>query len=146
MPSGAAQVVLVGGSPGAGKSTLGRAVASRLGYDSLTVDDLLVTAQVLTTEESQSEFHQVSRLGHVRYFTDGPKEKLVSDSLTQEAAMWPVLERVISSRISKQSPQVIDWWLLRPRTVAALDPGQVASVWVHIDPEALGRERDVTPT
>lgn len=109
----------------------------------MTVDDLLVTAVALTTEESHPEFHQVSRVGHLRYFTDGPKEKLISDALAQEAAMWPVVERVISSHISKDSPVVIDWWLLRPRTVAALDKGQVASVWLHIDPEVLWeRERE----
>ncbi|MFP3915978.1 MAG: AAA family ATPase [Actinomycetota bacterium] len=145
MPSHDVQVVLIGGAPGAGKSTLGRAVASKLGYASLTVDDLLVTAVALTTEESHPEFHQVSRVGHLRYFTDGPKEKLISDSLAQEAAMWPVLERVISSHINKDSPVAIDWWLLRPRTVAALDNGQVVSVWLHIDPEALWeRERENT--
>jgi 2-phosphoglycerate kinase len=131
------QVVLIGGPPGAGKSTLGRAVASILGYTSLTVDDLLVTAVALTTEESHPEFHQVSRVGHLRYFTDGPKEKLISDSLAQETAMWPVVERVISSHIVKESPVVIDWWLLRPGTVAAFNNDRVVSVWLHIDPEAL---------
>jgi hypothetical protein len=65
----------------------------RVGFGSLTVDDLLITAPVLTTEESHPEFHQMRR-GHVRYFADGPREKLISDSLAQEKAMWPVVERV----------------------------------------------------
>jgi hypothetical protein len=56
--------------------------------------------------------------------------------------MWSVLKPVISSHIKSQSPVLIDWWLQRPRAVAALDPDPVASVWLHIDPEALWeRER-----
>lgn len=121
---------------------MGRAVASALGYTTLSVDDILVAAVSLTTEESHPEFHQVSRIGHQRYFTDGPKEKLISDSLAQETAMWPVVERVISSHIAKESPVVIDWWLLRPSTVAELNHDQVFSVWLYIDPAALWeRER-----
>lgn len=138
-------VILIGGPPGAGKSTLGRAVAAKLGYASLTVDDILVAARALTTKESHPEFHQMSGGGHVSYFTEGPKEKLVSDSLAQEEAMWPVLDRIISFHVTTASPVVIDWWLLRPRDVAGLGKDQVASVWLHIDPEKLWeRERQNT--
>lgn len=62
-------------------------------YGSLTVDDHLITAPVSTTEKSHPEFHQMRR-GHVPYFADGPREKLISDSVAQEKAMWPVVERV----------------------------------------------------
>jgi Zeta toxin len=44
----APKVILVGGCPGAGKTTLGRAIAARLGYASLTIDDLLGAARAIT--------------------------------------------------------------------------------------------------
>lgn len=138
-------VLLIGGSPGAGKSTLGRAIASESGYASLTVDDLVIAARALTTADSHPELHLMPRGGHLSYFTDGPKEKLVADAVAQEEAMWPALEQIISSHISSKSPIVLDWWLLDPRRVAALADQRVASVWLYIDPMALWeRERQNT--
>lgn len=135
-------VILIGGPPGAGKSTLGRALASHLGYSSLTADDLLVAEGALTTEESHPAFHLMSEIGHVRYFTEMPVEKLIADALGQEEAMWKVIERVIRSHVNNGAPVVIDWWLLRPVSVADLDEDRLCSVWLHIDPDALWtRER-----
>lgn len=136
-------VVLIGGPPGAGKSTLGRALAASLGYGYLTVDDLLVAARVLTTEESHPEFHQMKPAGgHVPYFTKTPYDALISDALALERASWPLVEKVISMKGETSTPSVVDWWLLRPSAVAALENHGVVSVWLHIEPEALwARER-----
>lgn len=140
------KVVLIGGPPGAGKSTLGRATAAALGYGYLTVDDLLVAARVLTTEESHPAFHLIGRAGgHLRYFTESRADQLISDSLAVETASWPVVKQVIRMKLMTFMPTVIDWWLLRPATVAALENPQVVPVWLHIDPERLwARERHNT--
>lgn len=137
--------MLIGGPPGAGKSTLGRGLASRLGFGSLTGDDLLVAARTLTTARSHPAFHYGDGQGHVHYFTEGPGERLVADALAREEAMWPVLKRVISSHLASGDPVVIDWWLLRPTTVAALEDERIHSFWLYIDPGALwDRERKNT--
>ena len=137
------RVILVGGAPGVGKSTLARAIASRWGAASLTIDDIMVAARLLTTAQSHPALHPMSAVGgHVPYFTDRAPEQLVEDSLAQEAAVWPIVEAVIASHIAKGSPVVIDWWLLRPRDVAVLDNSAVGSVWLCLDPEVLWeRER-----
>lgn len=92
--------------------------------------------------ESHPALHAIGRKGHVAYFTEGPKDLLVSDAQRQERAVWPIIERVIRSRVVSVSPVVIDWWLLSPGMVARLAVPGVRSIWLHLEPEALwARER-----
>lgn len=137
------RVILVGGAPGVGKSTVARAIAARWGAASLTVDDVMVAARYLTTEESHPALHPMRVVGgHVNYFSNAPLEQLVEDALAQEAAVWPIVERLVASHIANESPVVIDWWLLRPRDVALLNNSGVASVWLYLEPAVLWeRER-----
>ena len=136
------KVLLVGGPPGAGKTTLSRAVAAKLGFASLTVDDLVVTGRTLTTRDTHPALHSMHAIGNVRYFTETPPEQLIADAVAVEKTMWPVLERVVRSHVAANSPTVIDWWLLSPERSHELEDGPVASIWLHIDPDALeNRER-----
>ena len=130
------RVVLIGGPPGAGKSTLGRALASRLGWSSLTGDDLVVAAAAVTTADTHPALHLMRGIGHIDYFTSGPAEKLISDAIDLQELFWPALQRVIRKYVASGEPIIIDWWLLSPAKVAALD-APVASFWIHIDAAAL---------
>ncbi len=139
------QILLIGGPPGAGKSTLGRALAAELGFGSLTADDLAIAGRMLTTPETHPALHVMRPVGYRQYFTDGPAEKLIADAIAVEETMWPVVERVISSHIESRAPIVIDWWLLSPKTVGQLEDKRIASIWLHIDADALEqRERSNT--
>ncbi|MCP4304028.1 MAG: AAA family ATPase [bacterium] len=135
-------VVLIGGPPGAGKTTLGRNLAARLGFASLTVDDLVTVGRILTDEVSHPAFHKIARVGATAYYTNNPGERLVADSIEVEEAMWPAVERVIASHVATKGPIVMDWWLLSPRKIAALAIPKVRSLWLNIDSVALTeRER-----
>ena len=135
-------VVLIGGAPGSGKSTLGRALAAELGHGSLSGDDLAIATRSVTTPEDHPELHLSGSAGHVTYFTNSPPEKLIQDAQDLEHAMWPVLDRVASAHLQTRDGVVIDWWLLRPEAVSAMTCDRVTSLWLHIDPDLLWeRER-----
>ncbi len=135
-------VVLIGGPPGVGKTTLGRALAARLGFGSLPGDALYVAAKTLTDESTHPALHEASKKGHLRYFTDGPPEKLVADAIALEDAMWPVFQAVIASHRVTGHGVVIDWWLLSPDAASKVEDGTVASLWLTIDDADLeARER-----
>ena len=133
-----ATVVLVGGPPGAGKSTLGRRLAQRLGYGALSVDDL-AAAMRSVTDAARHPGLFLQPDGHLRYFTDSSPDQLIADALRQEEVLWPAVERVIRTRLGKGDGVVIDGWLLSPEKVHGLASDQVAAVWIHIDEEALDR-------
>lgn len=138
---GDSHVLLIGGPPGAGKTTLGRALAAATGMTSVTGDVLVTAIRAVTGPESHPAFFAALE-GHTRYFTDSAPESLVTDAEELEAAMGPVVERVVRSHLMKGDSMVLDWWLLSPQHVAELGHRAVKSVWLWIDPDVLeDRER-----
>lgn len=135
-------VILIGGAPGSGKSTLGRALAAALGHGSTSGDDLAIAMRSVTGPEDHPELHPARGAGHVAYFTNSPPDKLIEDAERLEHAMWPVLERVSMVHLQKRAGVVIDWWLLPPDSVSAMASDRIASLWLHVDPDVLWeRER-----
>lgn len=133
--------LLIGGPPGAGKTTLARAVAAELGAGALAGSDLVTAVRRFTTAESHPGLHRGRDIGHVRYFTESDAGRLISDALALEEAMWPAIEDVVRYHAADQESVVLDWWLLSPRRVADLGD-TVLSTWLVIDESALeARER-----
>lgn len=139
-----ARAILIGGAPGAGKTTLARALAAALEIDGLTGDDLVSAAAAVTTVDSHPDLHPMRGRGHLEYFTESSAEQLIADAIRFGDAAWPAVRRVIERRI-RGAGVVIDWWLLHPAKLAAMDNPAVVPVWIRIDPAALElRERRVT--
>lgn len=139
------RVLLIGGPPGAGKTTLARVVAARLGFLSTTVDDLVTAVRLVTDARSQPDLHRTGGVGSLEYFTTGPPERLVRDALALEQAMWPILRHVIQRHEDDIGPIVMDWWLFDPDLVDGMSSRAIVSVWLHIDPASLDRrERSLT--
>jgi 2-phosphoglycerate kinase len=135
-------VVLIGGAPGAGKTTLSLALAKRLGISSMSFDDLHAGIRGLTSPESHPDLHRTGRGHYIEYFTHTEGPELMSDAISENTAMWPGMERMIRRRANVGPDAVIDSWMLRPSLVATLDIESVRAVWIHIDPGALvERER-----
>lgn len=139
---GDTHVLLIGGPPGAGKTTLGRSIAAATGATSVTGDVLATAIRAVTSPESHPAFFRMVGGGHTSYFTDSSPETLINDSRVLADAMWPAVERVVRSHLAERESMVLDWWLLSPQHVASLDGLSVSSVWMWIDPGVLEeRER-----
>lgn len=102
------KVFLIGGAPGAGKTTLGSALAARLGFTSLSIDDLLTAAQAVTTPESHPRLHFMRNKPYLEYFTNSSVEQLKADATLQHEAAWPLVKRVIRKHARGGSAIVID--------------------------------------
>jgi 2-phosphoglycerate kinase len=141
-PANQPKVILIGGCPGSGKTTLGRALAAKLGYASLTIDDLLNAVKGLTTPESHPPLHAVGQPNFTEYFTNSPVDTLTTDASRQHEALWPAVERTIKNRAAWGTPIVIDGWHLRPQWTRSLACDAVSAHWIVIDRLVLeNRER-----
>ena len=137
-----ASVLLIGGAPGVGKTTLGRALAARVDATSLTVDDLLTAVKAVTTPNSHPGLHVMTAVDTVEYFTTTPVDQLRNDAVTQHEATWPAIVRVIRKRATWGPSIVIDGWALQPAKVAKLGLDNVRAFWLVADAEVLEtRER-----
>jgi 2-phosphoglycerate kinase len=136
------KVFLIGGAPGAGKSTLGTALAARLGIGSLTIDDLVTAVQAVTTPETHPGLHLMWNTSHLEYFTYSSIDKLKGDAIRQHEAAWPFIERVIRKHALGGAPIVIDGWHLWPERISQLQLENVWAGWIIIAPSVLEeRER-----
>lgn len=93
------QVLLIGGAPGAGKTTLGTALAAKLGIAPLCMDDLVMAAIAVTTPEIDPGLHAVAKSSHFDYFTNSSVEQLISDAKLQHEATRPIFEAVVRRRV-----------------------------------------------
>ena len=124
-------VFLIGGAPGVGKTTLGCALASKLGIASVTIDDLLTVAQTVTTPQTHPELHVMRKVPHLEYFTHSSIEQLKEDVNTQHEASWPLVEALILKHARwEASSIVIDGWHLRPKVVAQLELTNLRVYWI----------------
>ncbi len=119
------RAILIGGPSGAGKTTLGEALAARLGMASLTVDDLVVAARGVTTEESHPGLWAMVKGPWHEYFTRSSLEELAADATLRHEATWPMVRALIRRHASGAGrPIGFDGWHIRPSYVAGLDRGR----------------------
>ena len=135
------KVYLIGGPPGAGKTTLGTALAIRLGITSLTIDDLVTATQAVTTSQSHPGLHIMKNVPYLQYFTESSVDDLIADAEGQHEAAWPLIEAVIRKHARWAPAIVIDGWHLRPEKVARLEFENIWSCWV-IPSESVLVERE----
>jgi 2-phosphoglycerate kinase len=131
-------VFLIGGAPGVGKTTLGCALAAKLGISSVTIDDLMTVAQTVTTPETHPGLHVMRKVPYLEYFTNSSVDQLEADANVQHEAAWPHVKSLILKHAKwAPSPIVIDGWHLRPGRVAELNLQNIWSGWIVISPSVL---------
>jgi len=136
------KVILIGGAPGAGKTTLGSALAVKLGVTSLTIDDLVTAVVAVTTPETHPGIHALRKGPHTEYFTNSSVEQLIADATLRHEATWPMIQQLVRKYTKSGRGIVIDGWHIRPEWVAQLQLPNVWAGWLVIDPTVLeARER-----
>lgn len=135
--SNGARVVLVGGPPMSGKSTVARMLAAKLGYSYLSADDLGEAIRAVTTKQSHPDLHPMAQYEYKDYYVQHSIEELIANAIAEHHAIWPALEKVIRKHATWAEPATIEGWSLQPERVASLALPNVKSLWFISDESVL---------
>lgn len=133
----AAKVILIGGAPMTGKSTVARLVAGQLGYGCLSTDDIGQAIEAVTTPQSHPALHGMAGQDYREYYVTRTVQQLIADADRRHAALWPALQRVILAHADWGTPLVMEGWALQPQAVAQLQHQAVRSIWLVTDEQLL---------
>jgi 2-phosphoglycerate kinase len=115
-----------------GKSTAARILACRLGYSSISTDDIGAAVGAVT-ERDRPE------IDYREYYIVNSVQALIQDLNEGHERLWPALRAVIERHATWDHPLVIEGYALRPAYVHTLE-GDVSGVFLLAD-EALIEKR-----
>jgi len=140
------KLILIGGAPCIGKTTVSRLVASRLNYACLSTDDLLKAITSVTTPKTHPSFHFMAGWTTQEYYVHHTADELIFHTLERFKTFRSAIEGVIKSHIAREIPIVIEGWGLWPEEIKNLNLSNVGMVWLVADEALLEqRTRNITP-
>lgn len=131
------KVILIGGAPLSGKTSLARKLAGKLEYCCISTDDAVQAVRAVTTPETHPGFHVMAGQDYREYYLNRSLDDLISDAQQQHQTTWPAIEELIRVHAMWSAPAIIEGWGLQPEQVARLDFPMVQSLWLVVDETAL---------
>ena len=131
------KVILIGGAPTSGKTSLARKLAGKLEYCCLSTDDAVQAVRAVTTPETHPGFHVMAGQDYREYYINHSLGNLISDAQHQHQTTWPAIEELIRVHAMWSAPAIIEGWGLQPEQVAELNLPRVQSLWLVVDETAL---------
>jgi hypothetical protein len=127
----APKVILLGGAPMSGKSTVARAIASRLGFTVISTDDLGIAARAIAGSSEHPDLHAFARDNHQEYYISHSEPDLLNHAQQAHRALWPALRSVIQAHLAWAPPAVIEGWAILPDLISESHFDGVASAWIE---------------
>jgi ADP-ribose pyrophosphatase YjhB (NUDIX family) len=119
------KVIYLGGAPMLGKTTAARILACRLGYSSISTDDIGVAIGAVTKRDRPE-------IDYREYYIVNSLEELIQDINAGHERKWPAIRAVIQRHEVWDYPLVIEGYALRPSCVHSL-AGDVSGVFLLAD-------------
>jgi 2-phosphoglycerate kinase len=132
------RVVLIGGTSNVGKSTVGRALAERLGFAYLSTDGLARHPGRPWRTPEREVPAQVAE-----HYASLTVDELITSVLAHYERLWPRIRTLIATHAAQDAGVpglVLEGSALWPVRVAGLDVPRTAAVWLTAD-EAVLRAR-----
>jgi 2-phosphoglycerate kinase len=135
--SAASEVIVMGGAPFAGKTTLATRLAAQRGYALVAIDDLGTALRALTTPQSHPDLHPMAGWDYRAYYVAHPPSTLIEHSRREHQALWPAIAAVIHAHLQWAGPVILEGWQLDPERVRAVTHPQLRACWLLMDDTVL---------
>ena len=124
------RVVLIGGPPMVGKSTLARSMANRLGFGCISTDDIGLAVRSVSNPKTHRPH---STEDYQEYYMTRSVDDLIADAMRTHEEMWPAIEAIVKAHAEWADPLIIEGWALWPGRVAAIGYDCVRAFWLTAD-------------
>ncbi|RPI19863.1 MAG: hypothetical protein EHM58_00285 [Ignavibacteriae bacterium] len=121
------KVILIGGAPFTGKSTLARELAAKFNYACISTDDLGTAVKAISPDPA---FNPMKDLPHWKYYQEHTVQELFDHTILYHQKLMPSVKAVIEGHSKTGYPAVIEGWALYPDWVDSLPYENIDSLWL----------------
>jgi 2-phosphoglycerate kinase len=131
------KVIIIGGSPMIGKTTLAIEIASKYKYSCISTDDIGESLRAVINDKL---FNPMLNTDYKDYYQNKTIDELINDCKIQHEKYHPSILAVINAHLNWGHPIVIEGWNLYPEIIKSIKSEKICSIWL-IASEELLKER-----
>ena len=117
------KVILIGGSPMVGKSTIAVSLAAKLQCQCISTDDIGEALQTTT------DIDPMRGQNYLDYYADNGRTKLIEDIIEYHKKLEPAIYRLIDIHSTWGNPLIMEGWALYPNRLKDVN-SNVFSCWL----------------
>jgi len=125
------KVILIGGSPMSGKTTLAIKLAAKYEYGCISTDDI---GEIIGTV---SEVNPMKDFNYREYYISKSIEDLINDISLYHRKLWPSIKHLIEIHSAWSTPIIIEGWALYPKLVESIENDSLRTIWLVSDEDVL---------
>lgn len=144
--SGLPKVILLGGAPFSGKSTVARLLSRRLDVDLLHTDDFGRALRAAGRGPQSDGLDPMAGENYQDYYLQREVDALMQEALAAHRALWPAIREVVLARADWGDAAIVEGWALLPEAVAGGLPATCGAVWLVVDDEEFEPRLRTRPT
>ena len=127
------KVMVLGGAPFSGKSTVSRLLANRRGIDLIHTDDLGTAVKATSVDADKGVVDPMAGDDYREYYLRRAVTTLLQEALVAHRALWPAVRAVIRARSDWGAPAIIEGWAFLPELIAEDLPADYWCGWLMVD-------------
>lgn len=125
------KVILIGGSPMSGKTTLAARLSACYEYSHISTDDIGEIIQTVI------DINPMKGFDYKEYYIQKTFKQLIKEAYDYHEKIFPAIERLITIHSNWSSPIIIEGWALYPEMLKHIVNENVKKIWLICEQKVL---------